>query len=41
MRRVTAPGAFSWAERTRGLYAGFYRDYALGSLEWRCFTQLF
>jgi 3',5'-cyclic-AMP phosphodiesterase len=41
VRRVTAPDAFAWAERTRGLYAGFYRDYALGPLDWRCFTQPF
>ena len=41
VRRVTDPAAFSWAERTRGLYAGFYRDYALGPLDSRCFTQVF
>jgi len=41
VRRVAAPDAFAWAERTRDLYAGFYRDYALGPLEWRCFTQSF
>jgi predicted phosphodiesterase len=41
VRRVAAPDAFAWAERTRDLYAGFYHDYALGPLEWRCFTQLF
>jgi 3',5'-cyclic AMP phosphodiesterase CpdA len=35
MRRVTEPRAFAWAERTRGLYAGFYRDYALGPLDSR------
>ena len=41
VRRVTDPAAFAWAEKTRGLYAGFYRDYALGPLDWRCFTQAF
>jgi 3',5'-cyclic-AMP phosphodiesterase len=41
VRRVTDPAAFAWAEKTRGLYAGYYRDYALGPLDWRCFTQLF
>jgi hypothetical protein len=41
VRRVTDPAAFAWAEKTRGLYAGFYRDYALGPLDWRCFTQSF
>ncbi len=41
VRRVTEPDAFAWAEKTRGLYAGLYRDYALGPLDSRCFTQLF
>jgi len=41
VRRVAAPDAFAWAEKTRGMYEGAYRDYALGSLEHRCFTQLF
>ena len=41
VRRVTAPDAFDWAERTRVIYAGLYRDYALGPLDWRCFTQRF
>jgi predicted phosphodiesterase len=39
VRRVTEPAAFAWAERTRGMFAGLYRDYALGHLEERCFTQ--
>jgi predicted phosphodiesterase len=41
MRRAGAPAAFAWAERTRGLYEGVYRDYALGPIEHRCFTQRF
>jgi predicted phosphodiesterase len=41
VRRVTEPAAFAWAEKTRGMFAGVYRDYALGPLEHRCFTQLF
>lgn len=41
MRRATAPDAFAWTEKTRGMYAGAYRDYALGPIEHRCFTQLF
>ncbi|HEY8218256.1 MAG TPA: metallophosphoesterase family protein [Acidimicrobiia bacterium] len=41
MRRVAAPDAFAWAERTRGLYEGVYRDYALGPLEHRSFTEVF
>lgn len=41
VRRVTEPAAFAWAETTRGMFAGVYRDYALGPLEHRCFTQRF
>jgi 3',5'-cyclic AMP phosphodiesterase CpdA len=41
VRRVASADAFAWAERTRGMYEGAYRDYALGPLEHRCFTQLF
>jgi 3',5'-cyclic AMP phosphodiesterase CpdA len=41
VRRVTDPEAFSWAETTRGMFAGLYTDYALGDLEERCFTQRF
>jgi Icc protein len=41
VRRVTAPDAFAWAEKTRGMFAGVYTDYALGPLEHRCFTQRF
>ena len=41
MRRVGSPGAFDWAEQTPGLYEGVYRDYALGPLEHRCFTEQF
>ena len=41
VRRVTEPDAFAWAEKTRGMFLGVYRDYALGQLDWRCFTKLF
>jgi 3',5'-cyclic-AMP phosphodiesterase len=41
MRRVTAPDAFAWAEKTRAMYSGVYRDYALGPIEQRCFTETF
>jgi predicted phosphodiesterase len=41
LRRVTEPAAFAWAERTRGMFAGLYTDYALGPLEHRCFTEVF
>jgi len=41
MRRVLAPQAMAWTEKTRGMFAGLYRDYALGALHDRCFTQPF
>lgn len=41
VRRVEEPAARAWAERTRGMFGGLYRDYALGQLEDRCFTQPF
>jgi predicted phosphodiesterase len=37
-RRITAPDAMAWTEKTRGMFAGLYRDYALGHLADRCFT---
>ena len=40
-RRIAAPAALAWTEKTRGMFAGLYRDYALGSLHDRCFTQPF
>ncbi len=39
VRRVRAPDAFAWAERTRAMYEGAYGIYALGELPDRCFTQ--
>jgi 3',5'-cyclic AMP phosphodiesterase CpdA len=39
VRRVAAPDAFDWAERTRAMYEGAYGVYALGALDDRCFTQ--
>ncbi len=41
VRRVDEPAGRRWAERTRGMFAGLYRDYALGALGDRCFTQSF
>jgi Icc protein len=41
MRRVTAPRAFAWAERTRAMIQGAYRDLVLGTIGERCFTQRF
>jgi predicted phosphodiesterase len=40
-RRIAAPDAMAWTEKTRHMFAGLYRDYALGSLSDRCFTQTF
>jgi 3',5'-cyclic-AMP phosphodiesterase len=38
-RRIATPAAMAWTEKTRAMFAGLYRDYALGSLADRCFTQ--
>lgn len=38
-RRISTPAAMEWTEKTRRMFAGLYRDYALGSLDDRCFTQ--
>src|SRR5258708_3966542 len=38
-RRIEAPEAMAWTEKTRGMFAGLYRDYALGDLSDRCFVQ--
>jgi hypothetical protein len=40
-RRVTEADAFDWAERTRGMYAGVYTDYALGPLACRSFAEIY
>ena len=39
VHRISSPAALAWTERTRNLYAGIYRDYALGQLSHRCFTH--
>lgn len=41
VRRISSPAALSWTERTRYMFAGLYRDYALGPLAARCFTTAF
>lgn len=41
VRRLAAPEAMAWSEKTRGMFAGLYRDYALGPLGDRCFTVRF
>jgi len=40
-RRIARPEAMAWTEKTRHMFAGLYRDYALGSLADRCFAQAF
>ena len=40
-RRISAPDAMAWTEQTRHMFQGLYRDYALGHLADRCFTQAF
>jgi 3',5'-cyclic-AMP phosphodiesterase len=40
-RRIDAPTAMAWTEKTRGMFAGLYRDYALGDLADRCFAHAF
>jgi 3',5'-cyclic-AMP phosphodiesterase len=39
--RIGAPPAMAWSEKTRVMYGGFYRDYALGDISDRNFTQQF
>jgi 3',5'-cyclic AMP phosphodiesterase CpdA len=41
MRRVAAPPARAWSERARHMIQGIYRDLVLGSIDERCFTELF
>lgn len=41
VRRAAAPDAMAWTEKTRHMFAGLYRDYALGPLTDRCFTERF
>jgi Icc protein len=40
-RRISSVPALQWTEKTRHMFAGLYRDYALGRLEDRCFTYAF
>ena len=40
VRRISTPAAMAWTEQTRSMFAGLYRDYALGAQSDRCFTQL-
>lgn len=38
VRRVSAPDALAWTERTRHMYEGAYAAYSFGSLDDRCFA---
>ncbi len=40
-RRIDGPQALAWTEQTRHMFAGLYRDYALGGLDDRCFMHMF
>jgi 3',5'-cyclic-AMP phosphodiesterase len=37
-RRISAPEALAWSEKTRDLYGGLYEVYAFGALADRCFA---
>jgi len=37
-RRISAPDALVWSERTRDMYAGTYHDLCFGSIDERCFV---
>ena len=37
-RRISAPDALVWSERTKAMYSGTYHDYALGAIGDRCFV---
>jgi predicted phosphodiesterase len=39
-RRISAPEALAWSEKTRDMYGGLYQDYAFGDLTERCFAVL-
>ncbi len=38
VRRTRSPKALRWAQKTKDMYFGLYRTYALGGLSDRCFT---
>ena len=40
VRRIASRPAMAWTEVTRSMFAGLYRDYALGQQSDRCFTHL-
>jgi predicted phosphodiesterase len=38
-RRISAPEALAWSQKTRDMYGGLYEGYAFGDLADRCFTM--
>jgi Icc protein len=36
-RRISAPEALAWTERTRGMFGGLYPQYSFGEMDDRCF----
>jgi Icc protein len=40
VRRIASPAAMAWTEQTRHMFAGLYRDYALGAQSDRGFTHM-
>jgi predicted phosphodiesterase len=38
-RRISTPDALEWTNKTRAMFAGFYEQYAFGTLDDRCFTM--
>ena len=37
LHRISTPEALTWSERTRGMYDGYFTEYAFGSIDDRCF----
>ncbi len=37
-RRISAPEALAWSDKTRDMYGGLYEMYAFGALDERCFA---
>ncbi len=40
VRRISTPDAMEWTEKTRMMFRGLYRDYALGAQSDRCFSRM-
>lgn len=37
LHRISTPEALAWTERTRGMYGGYFTQYAFGTIDDRCF----